>query len=314
MQSHPEVSVIIVSYNTRAMTLDCLRVLHEKLDGVKADVWLVDNASTDGSVEAVRDAFSDVHVVANKENRGFGAANNQAMKQARGDFFLLLNSDAFPLDGAIQTLLEYSKGHPDVAVVGPRLLNGDGSLQPSCWKFPSPMRAVVENIGLASLLPHHPRFGDYSRWAHDEERAVDFVIGACMLVRREVHEQIGGFDEDFFLYSEETDWQRRITDQGWKIVFTPQAQVTHLGGASGASEKVKVNNHFFESLDRYERKHHGLGGLLVLRLAMSLGCLARAVAWTVVMLARPRRRRVARSKVRMNSWLFLRQMTHWRCR
>jgi GT2 family glycosyltransferase len=135
-----------------------------------------------------------------------------------------------------------------------------------------------------------------------------------MLVRREVYEQIGGFDEDFFLYAEETDWQRRMTDKGWKIVFTPQAQVTHLGGASGASEKVKVNSHFFEGLDRYERKHHGLGGLLVLRLAMTLGCLARAVAWTLVMLARPGRRRAARSKVRMNSWLLLRQMTHWRLR
>jgi GT2 family glycosyltransferase len=314
MQNHPEISVIIVSYNTRAMTLDCLRVLYEKLDSVNAEVWLVDNASNDGSVEAVRDAFPNVQVIANEKNGGFGAANNQAMKRARGDFFLLLNSDAFPLEGAIQTLLEYSKGHHDVAVVGPRLLNGDGSLQPSCWKFPSPMRAVVENIGLASLLPHHPHFGDYSRWAHDEERAVDFVIGACMLVRREVYEQIGGFDEEFFLYAEETDWQRRMTDKGWKIVFTPQAQVTHLGGASGASEKVKVNSHFFEGLDRYERKHHGLGGLLVLRLAMTLGCLARAVAWTLVMLARPGRRRAARSKVRMNSWLLLRQMTHWRLR
>jgi hypothetical protein len=308
----PVVSVIIVSYNTRKMTLECLRTLYGSLDGIAAEVWLVDNASRDGSAEAVKEAFPQVQVIANAGNSGFGAANNQAMARARGEFLLLLNSDAFPQAGAIGKLVDYLRNHPDVAVVGPQLLNGDGSLQRSCWKFPSPGRAWLENLGITSLLPNHPVVGDYSRWEHDRERDVDFIIGACMLVRREAYEQVGGFDEGFFLYSEETDWQRRMKDDGFRIVFTPAAQVTHLGGASGASEKAKINRHFFESLDRYEYKHHGLAGLVSLRLAMFIGCLLRTVLWTLVVFAVPKRRDVALAKSRLSSWLLVRQATCWR--
>jgi GT2 family glycosyltransferase len=315
-ESKPVVSVIIVSYNTREMTLECLRVLEADLRSSQLDksteIWVVDNASSDSSAQAVREAFPQVHLIDNPRNAGFGAANNLALEQARGDFLLLLNSDAFPKPGAIGTLVEYLKSHPDVAVVGPQLLNKDGSLQRSCWKFPSPARAWLENLGITSLLPNHPLVGDYSRWEHDRERDVDFIIGACMLVRREAYEQVGGFDEGFFLYSEETDWQRRMQDKGFRIVFTPAAQVTHFGGASGASEKAKVNRHFFESLDRYERKHHGLMGLVSLRLAMSVGCFVRTVVWSLIPIALPKWRAVAYAKRRMYSWLFVRQMTCWR--
>jgi GT2 family glycosyltransferase len=315
-EAKPVVSVIIVSYNTREMTLECLRVLEADLSASQLDksteIWVVDNASADGSAQAVRETFPHVRLIDNPRNAGFGAANNLALKQAQGDFLLLLNSDAFPKPGAIGTLVEYLREHPDVAVVGPKLLNKDGSLQKSCWKFPSPARAWLENLGVTSLLPNHPVVGDYSHWEHDRERDVDFVIGACMLVRRKAYEQVGGFDEGFFLYSEETDWQRRMKDRGFRIVFTPAAQVTHFGGASGEAEKAKVNGHFFESLDRYERKHHGLLGLISLRLAMSLGCLARAIMWGMITVAIPKRRAAAAARRRMYSWLFVRQMTCWR--
>lgn len=311
----PIISVIIVSYNTRAMTLDCLRALYDDLraSGLedKAEVLVVDNASRDNSVEAIREAFPRVKLIENRENTGFGAANNQAMRQAQGDFFLLLNSDAFPLPGAIHALHEYSCGHPEAAVVGPRLQNADGSLQRSCFRFPSPSRAWLENLWISSLLSRVPALDDYGAWTHDDEREVDFLVGACMMVRREAYAQVGGFDEDFFMYSEETDWQRRMKDAGWKIVFVPNACVTHLGGASGANEKARVNNHFFQSLDRYERKHHGLRGLVSLRLAMVVGCFLRLGLWSA-MLVMPRRREVARSKTRLHSWLLLRQLTNWR--
>ena len=138
--------------------------------------------------------------------------------------------------------------------------------------------------------------GNYRRWAHDSERLVDWIGGACMLVRREVVEQVGGFDERFFLYAEETDWQRRMRDGGWEIAFTPAVEVTHLGGASGASTKAQTNRHFFDSLDRYERKHHGLAGLLSLRCAMIAGCGMRAVLWSLTWLLRPRQRAAGRRK------------------
>lgn len=310
-RSHPLVSVILVSYNTREMTQECLHTLYAGLADLPADVWVVDNASTDGTVEAVATHFPDVRLIRNTRNVGFGAANNQAMRQATGEFFLLLNTDAFPNGDAVARLVAFLRARPDTAVAGPRLLNGDGSLQISCYRFPSPLRAWLENLWLSALIPHHPVIGDYRRWLHAEERNVDFVSGACMLVRRAVFESLGGFDEQFFMYSEETDWQRRMRNAGWEIRFTPAATVTHLGGASGAGERARINAHFFESLDRYERKHHGLVGLISLRAAMIIGSLLRAMAWATVSIVHRQRRQVGCAKVSLYLWLLRRQVTQW---
>ena len=305
-------SVIIVSYNTRAMTLDCLQTLYAGLGSLSAEVFVVDNASTDGSPAAIRAAYPQVRLIENTDNTGFGRANNQAMAEAHGEFFLLLNSDAFPKLEAIPALVAYLQNNPKAAAVGPRLLNADGTLQLSCFRFPSPLGVWLENLWISALLPNHPTLGYYRRWAHDKERIVDFVIGACLLVRRTAYEQVGGFDDSFFMYQEETDWQRRMHDRGWQIGFTPSAVVTHLGGASGASEKARINDHFFDSMDHYLQKHYGLLGLLSLRLAMFIGCFLRMLLWTGVVAAVPSRRAVARSKVRLMSWLCIRSATHWR--
>jgi hypothetical protein len=303
-------SVIIVSFNTREMTLDCLRTLESDLAGIPSDVWVVDNASTDGSADAIRESFPNVRLVECNFNVGFGAANNIAMRQARGRYFLLLNSDAFPLPGAIPSLIAYLDSHRQAAVVGPRLLNKDGSLQVSCYKFPTPLRAWLENLWISAAFPRHSGIGDYRFWPHDSERGVDFLIGACMLVRRETFEQTGGFDERFFMYSEETDWQRRIRNRGWEIAFTPEARVTHLGGASGASDKKNINRFFMESLDRYVLKHHGPLGFVSFRCAMVVGCALRAVLWAG-MAIRPRSRSVALAKMRGHLSLTRRQATEW---
>ena len=209
----PEISVIIVSYNTRQMTLDCLHALSAGLAGLNAEVWVVDNASADGSAEAIRAAFPEVHVIDNPMNAGFGAANNLALKQATGEFLLLLNTDAFAAPGAVAALVEYLKAHPKAGIAGPRLLNADGSLQRSCYRYPSPARAWLENTGLSGLLARHPILGDYSAWAHDQEQAVEWVIGACLLVRREAYVQAGGFDEAFFMYQ----GRNRLAKAGAKL-------------------------------------------------------------------------------------------------
>ncbi len=299
----PLLSVVIVSFNTREMTLRCLRSLYADIEGLESEVWVVDNASHDGSVEAIRQAFPDVKLIASERNLGFGAANNRALEQACGRFFLLLNSDAFPLLGAIATLLKYLEERPEVGAVGPRLLNGDGSLQPSCWKFPSPPRAWAEAVGLAALLPDHPVFGDYFRWAHDSERHVDFVIGACVLLRREVYEAVGGFDESFFLYAEETDWMKRMHEAGWPIAFVPQARVTHLGGASSGS-KPGLNPLFFEGQDRFIAKHFGPRGLWLFRRANFVRALLRVGAFAArSLVARGEGKSRARLKMRQAVWL-----------
>jgi GT2 family glycosyltransferase len=297
----PILSAIIVSYNTRAMTLDCLRALEASLEGVASEIIVVDNASADGSVEAIREAFPRVQVIARTGNSGFGAANNEAMRMAKGEFFLLLNSDAFPEKPAIPALIEFIRSRPRAGVVGPRLLNADGSLQISCHPFPTPSFAWMENLWLAR---------GYRGWGHDSVRRVDFLVGACLLVRKEVYDQVGGFDEGFFMYSEEADWQRRMRDAGWEAIFLPDARVTHLGGASGAREEERISRHFFESLDYYERKHHGIGGLIAFRLAMTVGCALRTLLWTAISVV-PSRRELALAKARKHSRLCIRQAFHW---
>ena len=305
------VSAVIVSFNTRSLTVRCLGALLPELAQFPSEVIVVGNGSTDGSVAAIQDEFPRVRVIESNRNIGFGAGNNLAFREARGKYLLLLNSDAFPRLGAIGKLVQYLEEHPPVGAVGPRLLNDDGTMQLSCFRFPTPCQTWCENLWLSSWFPEHPVLGNYRKWPHDAERAVDWIGGACMLVRGAVVAQVGGFDERFFLYAEETDWQRRMRDGGWEIAFTPEAEVTHLGGASGASAKAQTNRHFFDSLDRYERKHHGLSGLISLRCAMIVGCGLRAALWSLTWILRPRLRTLARAKAKLHAWLFMRQATHW---
>lgn len=300
-------SAVIVSYNTCEMTLRCLRELMIALQGLTAEVWVVDNGSADGSVTAIREKFPEVLLIDAGRNLGFGTANNLAMQQARGKYLLLLNSDAFPRPGSIAALVAHLEERPQAAVVGPRLLNEDGSLQQSCFRFPSPLQAWLENLWITVLFSNHQSLGDYRFWLHDGSREVDFAVGACLLVRRSVYQALGGFDERFFMYQEEADWQRRMHDAGWLVCFTPTAEVVHLGGGSGRGEVARINRHFFDSLDLYSLKHHGRAGLLVTRAAMLVGCSLRAVLWALVALT-SRERAVALSKMRKHAWLVTRQL------
>ncbi len=279
MTSTLDVSVVIISYNTRELTLRCLSELTEKLqkEALSHEIWVVDNASTDGSIEAIKREFPEVQIIASSKNLGFGPANNLAFARSHGRYFLLLNTDAFVHANAITQLIEFLEdpNHAKVGAVGPRLLNADDSLQPSCWKFPSPLRAWLEALGVTWILNSHPQWGNYNNWAHDQTRSVDLVIGACMLVRREVYQEVGGFDEEFFFYAEETDWQYRMRKAGWDVFFVPDAQVTHLGGASGATQKARVSKFFWEGQERYVIKHYGYSGLGLQRVGVVTGLLFR---------------------------------------
>lgn len=305
----PTLSVLIVSYNTREMTLECLRVLTRELPpGISTEILVVDNASSDGSADAIRTAFPEVRLSVSARNHGFGAANNLALARARGRYLLLLNTDAFPRPGALAAMVRCLERHADVGVVGPRLFYGDGTRQQSCFRFTTPLYAWMENLGITKLCRRHPALDDYRGWDHASERAVDFVIGACLLLRREVYEQVGGFDERFFMYQEEADWQKRIRQEGWRVVFTPEGEVVHLAGASGKAEPVRVSGHFFESLDKYMLKHHGLPGFLSVRGAMLIGCSARAVGWAALALASRSRRKAAGDRARKHLCLVKRQL------
>jgi len=277
-----EVSVVIVSYNTRELTLKCLRDLSVDLHELACEIFLVDNGSVDGTVEAVKIEFPQVDCIALGYNAGFGAANNVALRMANGEFALLLNTDAFLKPGAMAAMLSAAKLHPRAAAIGPRLLNADGSLQKSCYKFPSPWRAFCEHTLLTASFPNNPLLGDYRSWQHDVEREVEFVIGACMLVRRSAILDAGVFDEAFFMYSEETDWCRRFYECGWSVWFTPKAEVVHLNGSSGKRQADQVFNEFRRGAETYMRKHHGSIGLFIFRLCLTFGAIARIAVFALL--------------------------------
>ena len=296
------VDVIVVSFNTGDWPLRCVNALCS--EPAVASVCVVDNASTAGSREALiqrsyQQALSGegarLRVECLAENRGFGAANNIGVGLTGSEFVALINSDAFVLSGALERMCAYLRSHREVGLVGPRLLNADGSFQESRFCFPSPARAWAENLGLVGV-------GKWLRLSRNRGRAgaVDWLSGACLLVRREVWEKTGGFDEDFFLYSEETDWQVRIRQLGWMIHWVPEAVAIHLGGSSGVSQREVVREHFYESVDRYFLKHFGRVGALSLRCATVVGA---ALRWFGAVLCASTHRK------KNSAWVFLRQTT-----
>ncbi|HUR85626.1 MAG TPA: asparagine synthase (glutamine-hydrolyzing) [Solirubrobacteraceae bacterium] len=230
----PELSVIIVNWNTSALLRNCLASLAGHLAPVDHEVIVVDNASADGSPDMVEAEFPQVRLVRNAQNVGFGTANNQGMWLARGDWLLLLNSDTELVDGSVADLLRRVREEAGVAVAHCRLVFPDGRLQHTTYRLPTLRGAVLENLGLYKLLGARRAgaalLGGY--WDQDEERDVDAVAGAFMLLPRRIFEQTGGFDERLFLYGEDLEWCRRIGQQGGRIRFYPQATVVHHEHAS----------------------------------------------------------------------------------
>ena len=236
MSPDPVLSVVVVSFNTRDLLRECLASVSAHLGSLSHETLVVDNASSDGSAEMVAAEFPSVRLLRNAANEGFGRANNLAMREARGEVFLLLNSDAKLVDASLLALVADLRACPDIAVLGPRLLRPDGSLQPSAYRFGWLRLIVLEELGLYKLWPPVRRaellLGGY--WDHSARRDADWLVGACLLIRREAFERTGGFDPLLFLYGEEEEWCGRIRAAGWRIVFDPAGQVVHVGHASAA--------------------------------------------------------------------------------
>jgi N-acetylglucosaminyl-diphospho-decaprenol L-rhamnosyltransferase len=222
-----DVSVVVVTYNA-------LPWLERCLESVRAyETIVVDHGSTDGSLELVRERFPEARLI-EQENRGLGGGSNAGMRVASGDYFLLLNSDAWAIGDAVERLVLFAEDNPTAAVVGPKLLNPDGSLQRTVRGFPTLWRLSTEYFFLRKLGPRTPALNAFygSRFDHDEVREAEFLMGACLLVRRQAADTVGLFDEDFFMFSEETDWLYRFRQAGWKVLFYPGAEFVHVGGAT----------------------------------------------------------------------------------
>jgi GT2 family glycosyltransferase len=267
MKPPPELSIIIVSFNTCELLRDCLTALKQQSQDLRAEIFCVDNVSHDRSPEMVEEDFPEVKLIRSHVNLGFAAANNLAFEQARGRYIVLLNSDAFLHDGALQRAIKHMDENPEVGIGGGRLVGQDGSWQPSARMFPSLLNELLTISGLAARFPKSRFFGRFDRtWAsNDEEADVDWVPGAFSIIRRTMLTEVGFFDERFFLYYEEVDLCRRFKRAGYRVHYWPDVVVTHLGGGSSrklttlalSSSGTQLTLWRMRSAFLYYRKHHG---------------------------------------------------------
>jgi hypothetical protein len=244
-----DVSVVTVTLNALPWIERCLESVRDY------ETVVVDHGSTDGTVGVVRERFPDVRVI-EQDNRGLAAGWNTGLRTAGGRYALIINADAWVVDDAVERLAEFADSRPDAAVVAPKLLNTDGTLQRSVRGFPTLWRVATEYFFLRKLAPHSRAFNAFyaGDFAHDHTREVDWVMGACLLARREAIDAVGLLDEEYFLFSEETDWLFRFRRAGWKVFFYPGAEVVHVGGATHGG---RMFDHNVRGLVRFFGKHHG---------------------------------------------------------
>jgi len=260
-----DLSIIIVNWNTRDLLTPCLQSVYDTTSNLDFEVVVVDNASTDGSQAMVRQQFPHIHLIANRENVGFARANNQAMRVSKGRYALLFNSDALLLANAVQVMISLAEANPQAGIIGAQLLNPDGSFQASHTPFPNLWQEFLILSGAGRMLYGHwyP-----SRGPQEDQgpQMVDYVEGACMLVRREAFEDVGGLDEGYFMYAEEVDWCYAMREKGWQVWYQPAAKVIHLGGGSSRGRRTQREADLYRSRVQFFRKRYGARAARLLKL------------------------------------------------
>lgn len=260
----PLVSVILVNYNGAAVVLNCLRSLQQFSRSVATEIILVDNASEDGSPDQIAQEFPQIELIRLAQNVGFGAGNNLGARQARGEFLFLLNTDTLLIEEVLPELIRLMQAHPEAGIIGPRLLNADRTLQLS----------IAREIGIKGEFQTLRQL-QKSKHAHQQEavfaqyqslQAVDIVVGAAFLIRKSLFQQLGGFDQNFFMYFEESDLCQRARDAGWQVLYTPTVSLIHLGGYSVGQRSQQMALEYRRSQLYYYQKHRPLVEQLTLRI------------------------------------------------
>lgn len=261
-QFQPDLSVIIVNWNTRELLLNCIDSFYRTVKGLTSEIFVVDNGSSDGSVDSVRSTFPEIELIQNERNLGFARANNEALRRRKGRYALLLNTDVVLTDRAVRTLVDFMDRNPAVSVAGGQLVNGDGSKQNSFDNFPS---LITEALNKSLLRMLFPKRYPSKRVSYDNPIDVHSVIGACMVVRSRAIDEVGLLDEDYFFFLEETDWCYRMWRGKWRVCHVPQAKVMHLQGRTVDLVRDRAKIEYYRSLYLFFKKHRGTGASVLLR-------------------------------------------------
>lgn len=298
-----DLSVIIVSWNARSFLLECLRSVKQETAPYNTEIIVVDNASTDGSCDAVRTKFPDVELIRNSENLGFAKANNIGIGKSSGKYVCLVNSDVTVMKDCIVRMAYYLDAHPEIGMLGPKIRNSDGSLQSSCRGFPTLWNNLCRALALDTFFPRLKLFGGkmMKYWMHDEIRSVDVLSGCFWMVRREALDEVGLLDERFFIYAEDIDWCRRFHKTGWDVVLFPYAEAVHFGGASSSNAPTR----FYVEMQRanwlYWKKYHNTfvrSGFVAIAW---IHLLTRAIGQGILYAVIPSRRAESALKLRGNA-------------
>ncbi|HIQ01631.1 MAG TPA: glycosyltransferase family 2 protein [Anaerolineales bacterium] len=273
-----DLTVSIINTNNRDLLRECLRSLFESTRSISLEVYVVDNACTDGSAEMVEREFPQVHLIRNPYRLRFCANHNQVLRQGTGRYLLILNEDTVIPPGAFDKLVAFMDAHPEAGAAGVTVLNPDGSLQYSYARFPSLRSALILTLSLNRFLNggHYPFFPQPE---DGRPREVDWTNGACFLVRREAMEQVGLMDEAFLIYAEETDWCYRIRKAGWKVYYLPEVSICHYQGKATSQARPRRRFRINRSALLFFRKHYGWLRTLGLRLILLFTSLGRLLIW-----------------------------------
>lgn len=267
-------SVVILSFNTYDLLRQCLVALRASLSGIDSEVFVVDSSSTDGSIELVQKEFPEVRHIITPTFGGFAHANNLALKQAQGEYFLLLNSDAIVNPDTLARALDFMDTMPTAGGMGPKLIKQDGHLDLACRRsFPTPEVSFYRLSMLSKLFPKSRRFGRYNLTYldPDQQTEMDSGCGAFMLVRRAAVDQVGLLDESFYFYGEDLDWSYRIKQAGWQIFYVPSIEVLHLKGSTSRQQSTRLIHEFYEAMRVFFRKHYAAGSSPIVRFAILRG-------------------------------------------
>lgn len=266
-----KLSIVIICWNDWKVIENCLRAIFEGTHEISFEVIVPDNGSTDGSVEKIRAQFPAVHIVENRANLGFARGNNAGIREARGEYVLILNPDTIIHDGSLDRWIDFADRHPEAGAFGCRVQNPDGTYQRSARPFPTITRYMIAALYLRFLghLRRPVLTPEYDWWKGDTEREIDWQSGCCVMLRGDLLKQLGGFDEQFFYQFEEVDLCRRVWNAGYRIRFTPEASITHLGGQSVKRFPARFAIEVCRNGYRYFYKHFGVKG-------------ARRYRWTVL--------------------------------